>query len=73
MAIGTGDPWPYPYVQWGGFYPIPYPPVFTTGPKTAQRCPVCEGRGRVCKNEPDLKGQSQVTCHGCSGLGWVAV
>lgn len=43
---------------------------------TAQRCPVCEGRGTICLPDPFYPGTTCDTyadCHGCGRLGWVAV
>jgi hypothetical protein len=37
----------------------------------AERCPVCNGAGKVYTNYYD--GAQQKTCHGCSGTGWVTV
>ena len=34
----------------------------------AERCPLCNGTGRVNK-----QGRSNEPCHGCCGRGWVEV
>ena len=39
-------------------------------------CPICHGTGRVeVMPSPDASDASlmEQTCHGCSGVGWVAV
>ena len=42
----------------------------------AVKCPVCDGSGKVKdpNYDPGATGEQQnVTCHGCSGKGWVEV
>ena len=41
----------------------------------AERCPVCDGSGKVDSGEPSGVGinDRQKTCHGCGGLGWITV
>jgi len=37
----------------------------------AEKCPICEGRGRLRTFEGDTESLSP--CHGCDGKGWVSV
>lgn len=39
----------------------------------AEKCPVCNGSGRVKNSDLYSTGSSELTCHGCKGLGWVEV
>lgn len=36
----------------------------------AEKCPVCNGKGEIIKN--NMTGETTV-CHGCNGKGWVEV
>jgi hypothetical protein len=39
----------------------------------AEKCPVCEGKGRLPDGKGDLDSAFAKPCHGCSGKGWVEV
>ena len=39
----------------------------------AERCPVCQGVGKIYTGIYASAGTQQKTCHGCSGTGWVTV
>lgn len=46
----------------------------------AEICPVCKGKGKINKNRSIIESELSFdpakelkTCHGCGGLGWVAV
>lgn len=38
-----------------------------------ERCPVCQGVGKIYTGIYASAGTQQKTCHGCSGTGWVTV
>lgn len=41
---------------------------------TAQKCPVCEGKGRLPTGTSSSTGIPYAApCHGCQGKGWVVV
>jgi hypothetical protein len=43
---------------------------------TAQKCPVCYGKGKVPVESPYYSGcytGEWLACHGCGGSGWVTV
>ena len=40
----------------------------------AEICPVCKGRGKICKNYPSGPPcKEEVMCWGCGGKGWIEV
>lgn len=39
----------------------------------AEKCPVCEGEGRLKKVVGGGIGSEDLLCHGCDGKGWVTV
>lgn len=63
-------PWPWNHVRW---YPCERG-VFRIGhPPSAQRCPVCDGRGHIEGGHPSSTATESKPCHGCDGKGWVKV
>ena len=40
---------------------------------TAEKCPVCEGKGELPFVLPEVRCTGTKTCHGCHGMGWVVV
>lgn len=39
----------------------------------AEKCPVCEGKGRMCTLPFGYGTDATKKCHGCGGLGWITV
>ena len=39
----------------------------------AEKCPVCNGSGRVKNSDLYSTGPSEITCHGCCGVGWIVI
>jgi len=44
-------------------------------------CPICHGNGKIrtidecmiADDAPGIKGEQKVSCHGCSGKGWIEI
>lgn len=39
----------------------------------ARLCPVCQGTGKIPQDTGTTASYNFKPCHGCNGLGWVAV
>lgn len=39
----------------------------------AEKCPLCNGVGKVKVASNTTMGNMEKTCHGCFGMGWVTI
>ena len=39
----------------------------------AEKCPICNGTGKIFKESTTTAEGYEIVCHGCSGKGWVVV
>ena len=39
----------------------------------AEKCPVCNGTGKISTGNSSTAGPVEEVCHGCGGKGWVTV